>query len=301
MQCNERIVGSRRLDAVSLKERVTSENNRDGETYYPCERQTCYDVSRFYCTSLMIPTIRCVFKICVAEGCTRDRSCIHERSCEREETKKRRWENGKIEEKRVEAWNQSETRSNNEKREERGRWRIIEERGEGRIDRRVDIIINEQTTGSPLNLFETPYHVGWETPKKPWFLSSLFRPSSFCHRNTFSGILSITPERTANIIRTAASLTDRKIFLRSRILWCLFGVWVVCETKLSYSRRHLKIVICTFDPRYQLPILRFFPSYYHWSRGYLKASFVALWDLSIRKLIMNNPVWYRVFKWWRWK
>lgn len=28
MQCNERIVGSRRLDAVSLKERVTNENNR---------------------------------------------------------------------------------------------------------------------------------------------------------------------------------------------------------------------------------------------------------------------------------
>lgn len=28
--------------------------------------------------------------------------------------------------------------------------------GEERIDRRVDIIINEQTTGSPLNLFETP-------------------------------------------------------------------------------------------------------------------------------------------------
>lgn len=96
MQCNERIVGSRRLDAVSLKERVTSENNRDGETYYPCERQTCYDVSRFYCTSLMIPTIRCVFKVRVAEGCTRDRSCIHERSCEREETKKKEmgeWEN----------------------------------------------------------------------------------------------------------------------------------------------------------------------------------------------------------------
>lgn len=51
----------------------------------------------------MIPTIRCEFKIRVAEDCTRDRSCIHERSCEREETKKRRWENGKIEEKRVEA------------------------------------------------------------------------------------------------------------------------------------------------------------------------------------------------------
>lgn len=257
MQCNERIVGSRRLDAVSLKERVTSENNRDGETYYPCERQTCYDVSRFYCTSLMIPTIRCVFKIRVAEGCTRDRSCIHERSCEREETKKRRWENGKIEEKRVEAWNQSETRSNNEKREERGRWRIIEERGEGRIDRRVDIIINEQTTGSPLNLFETPYHVGWETPKKPWFLSSLFRPSSFCHRNTFSGILSITPERTANIIRTAASLTDRKIFLRSRILWCLFGVWVVCETLFSSPLKNRDLHIRPSIPAADLAIFSF--------------------------------------------
>lgn len=257
MQCNERIVGSRRLDAVSLKERVTSENNRDGETYYPCERQTCYDVSRFYCTSLMIPTIRCVFKIRVAEGCTRDRSCIHERSCEREETKKRRWENGKIEEKRVEAWNQSETRSNNEKREERGRWRIIEERGEGRIDRRVDIIINEQTTGSPLNLFETPYHVGWETPKKPWFLSSLFRPSSFCHRNTFSGILSITPERTTNIIRTAASLTDRKIFLRSRILWCLFGVWVVWETWFSSPLKNRDLHIRPSIPAADLAIFSF--------------------------------------------
>lgn len=65
------------------------------------------------------------------------------------------------------------------KREERGRWRIIEERGEGRIDRRVDIIINEQTTGSPLNLFETPYHVGWETPKKPGFSPPFFDPAHF--------------------------------------------------------------------------------------------------------------------------
>lgn len=254
MQCNERIVGSRRLDAVSLKERVTNENNRDGETYYPCERQTCYDVSRFYCTSLMIPTIRCVFKVRVARAIVRayTREAVKEKK-----QKKRRWENGKIEEKRVEAWNQSETRSNNEKREERGRWRIIEERGEGRIDRRVDIIINEQTTGSPLNLFETPYHVGWETTQKPWFLSSLFRPSSFCHRNTFSGILSITPERTANIIRTAASLTDRKIFLRSRILWCLFGVWVVCETLFSSPLKNRDLHIRPSIPAADLAIFSF--------------------------------------------
>lgn len=229
------------------------------------------------------------------------RSFVHtrEKLWKRRNKKKRRWENGKIEEKRVEAWNQSETRSNNEKREERGRWRIIEERGEGRIDRRVDIIINEQTTGSPLNLFETPYHVGWETPQKPWFLSSLFRPSSFCHRNTFSGILSITPERTANIIRTAASLTDRKIFLRSRILWCLFGVWVVCETLFSSPLKNRDLHIRPSIPAADLAIFSFLLSLV--SRIFKGIIRRASWDLSIRKLIMNNPVWYRVFKWWRWK
>ena len=34
---------------------------------------------------------------------------------------------------------------------------MVERKREGEgVDRRVDIIINEQTTGSPLNLFDTP-------------------------------------------------------------------------------------------------------------------------------------------------
>lgn len=257
MQCNERIVGSRRLDAVSLKERVTSENNRDGETYYPCERQTCYDVSRFYCTSLMIPTIRCVFKVRIAEGCTRDRSCIHERSCEREETKKKEmgeWENrgekdGGVKSKR----NEIEQRKEGRKRKmenNRGAWRREDRQTRWYHYKRADNRISTQFVWDSL-----PCRMG--NPQKPWFLSSLFRPSSFCHRNTFSGILSITPERTANIIRTAASLTDRKIFLRSRILWCLFGVWVVCETLFSSPLKNRDLHIRPSIPAADLAIFSF--------------------------------------------
>lgn len=199
-----------------------------------------------------------------AKGCT----FVHTQKKLWKRRNKQKTEMGKSRRKGVKS------KRNRERNRKKGR--IIEER----IDRRVDIIINEQTTGSPLNLFEIPYHRMGNPPKNPG--SSLFR-------NTFSGILSITPEETANIIRTAASLPVGRSFLELQILWCLFGVWVACET--LFSSLHLKIVICTFDPRYQLPILRSLPSYCHWSRGYLKASFVALWDLSFHKLIMNNPVW----------
>lgn len=76
---------------------------------------------------------------------TRDRLCIHERNCERRDKKKGEWGN---EGEKGGGVKQSETTKRGKEMEDNG--------GEERIDRRVDIIINEQTTGSPLNLFETP-------------------------------------------------------------------------------------------------------------------------------------------------
>lgn len=125
--------------------------------------------------------------------------------------------------------------------------------GEERIDRRVDIIINEQTTGSPLNLFETPTMQDGEHPKKLGSSTSLFRHSSFCHLNTFSDrILSIIPEQANNIIRTAASLSDL-----SQIANSLMYIWVVCETLFSSPLKNRDLHIRPSIPAADLAIFSF--------------------------------------------
>lgn len=90
----------------------------------------------------------------VAKGCTRIWSFVHTQEKLWKRRNKQKTEMGKSRRKGVKS------KRNKERNRKKGR--IIEER----IDRRVDIIINEQTTGSPLNLFEIPYHVGWGTPQK---------------------------------------------------------------------------------------------------------------------------------------
>lgn len=138
--------------------------------------------------------------------------------------------------------NEIEQRKEGRKRKmenNRGAWRREDRQTRWYHYKRADNRISTQFVWDSL-----PCRMG--NPQKT-LVSLLFRPSSFCHRNTFSGILSITPKRTANIIRTAASLTDRKIFLRSRILWCLFGIWVVCETLFSSPLKNRDLHIRPLD------------------------------------------------------